>query len=93
MTVFLLTLIAGAVYESLCVYWVHHSERNQAWGIGWTTAVASLCTVTGVEGMINSPWGGAGYVLGCTTGAVAAVILKARLHIHEGGVNGERSVH
>lgn len=77
----LFAFLAGAIFESACVCWVHFSERGLALYTALCSIVVGTAQVSGLNEALLSThkgWASAAYALGLGTGAFATVYLKAK---------------
>lgn len=73
-----ITFISGFIIETACVYWVHYSERNQAFNTALCSMAIGIAQVLGLGESIHDWRMGIPYVIGYGLGTFLAVKRKSR---------------
>jgi hypothetical protein len=73
----------AALYQGLCVFWVHYAERRSHLPLFVVGCVEATAQLTGIESSFNHSLCFVAYVLGYGVGPVAANLIKRRLRIGE----------
>ncbi len=71
--------MSGALYECVCVFWVHYSERNEAAKTSLFSMLAAFFTVFGIEESVKDNLAALMFILGYGAGTFVAVKAKDRL--------------
>lgn len=72
----LIALISGALFEFGCVYWVHYSERSQAFKASIWSMIVATTTVVGIGESIKDKRVAIAYIIGYGIGTYLAITFK-----------------
>jgi hypothetical protein len=71
-----IAFVSGFANEAVAVFWVHHSERGNVLGTGVCSSLQAIALVAGIGEGIRDWHHGLAFIVGYTSGAMAAVCMK-----------------
>lgn len=79
MSALIVAFVGGFVIETMCVFWVHYSERERATATALCSMSIAIAQVLGLGEAVRDAWAAPFYVAGFGAGTYLAVRFKRRV--------------